>query len=257
MSRWTFVEGDGPIITTAIHAGHDLRPEVAEVCVLDEATRLMEEDPFTDSWLPIGDNTVATTMSRFEVDLNRPRESAVYREPGDAWGLELWNGPLDEDIINGSLSTYDDFYAEMERLCDRVVSQSGRFVLIDLHSYNHRRSGPNAPVDDPALNPEINVGTGSLDKAVWPDVAKVFSNALASHPFDGGYLDVRENVRFKGGHLSRWINGKYGDKGCALAIEVKKIYVDEWTGEVDETVVVAVGEALTVAVDALRESLGS
>ena len=30
--------------------------------------------------------------SRFEVDLNRPREEAVYRVPEDCWGLDVWRG---------------------------------------------------------------------------------------------------------------------------------------------------------------------
>ena len=47
-------------------------------------------------------------------------------------------------------------------------------------------------------------------------------------------MDVRENVRFRGGELSRWVNERYRDRGCALAIEFKKMFMDEWTGTVDE-----------------------
>src|SRR4051812_28667298 len=83
--------GSGPVVWTAVHAGHDLRPEIAERIALDEDTRRREEDPFTDQLM--GDDGVraAVHRSRFEVDLNRPRETAVYREPEDAWGLDLWN----------------------------------------------------------------------------------------------------------------------------------------------------------------------
>ncbi|HEU4335868.1 MAG TPA: hypothetical protein VFR45_01015, partial [Nocardioides sp.] len=41
-------EWDGPVVATSVHAGHELRPEIAEAMVLDRAERFREEDPFTD-----------------------------------------------------------------------------------------------------------------------------------------------------------------------------------------------------------------
>ena len=67
----------GPVVATSVHAGHDLRPEIAEAMVLDEATRLREEDPFTDRIAAGVRDRVVTTRSRFEADLNRPRREAV------------------------------------------------------------------------------------------------------------------------------------------------------------------------------------
>lgn len=43
----------------------------------------------------------------------------------------------------------------------------GRFLVLDLHSYNHRRAGPNAPPADPERNPEVNIGTGTMDRGRW------------------------------------------------------------------------------------------
>jgi hypothetical protein len=80
----------GPVLATAIHAGHDLRDEIAARTALDDAARLREEDPFTDLLIPEVCTSVVVRRSRFELDLNRPRERAVYRRPEDAWGLELW-----------------------------------------------------------------------------------------------------------------------------------------------------------------------
>ena len=255
--RWVIASGDGPIIATAIHAGPELRHQVLELTALTDEERLREEDPFTDEWLGVGDTTIELTMSRFEVDLNRPRHSAVYVAPSDAWGLHLWTQPLPPDAIQGSQEIYDNFYAELEQACDRVAAAHGRFVVLDIHSYNHRRQGPDAPVDPPRENPEINVGTGTVDQELWGDVVDVFSSTLAEYPFDGGHLDVRENVRFRGGYMSRWINERYAGRGCALAIEVKKIYMDEWTGQGDESVIVGIGEALAAATSGVRDYLSA
>ena len=253
--NWVITEGDGPIIATAIHAGHRLRPEVAALTALDDGVRLREEDPLTDQWLSIAPTTIAVGVSRFEVDLNRPRDAAVYVEPTDAWGLDLWKESLSQDLVDRSLETYDAFYRELSAVCDSVADRYERFVVLDLHSYNHRRRGPDAPVDDPTKNPEINVGTGSVDRSQWGGVVDAFSEALRAHPFDGGHLDVRENVRFKGGHMSRWLNALYRGRGCTLAIEVKKVFMDEWTGQADEAVMVNIGEALSAGVVAITTTL--
>ena len=253
---WRTARGDDPILATAIHAGHALRDEAANLVKLPDDERLREEDPFTDRWVDIARNTIVVDRSRFEVDLNRPRESAVYSRPEDAWGLEVWTAPLTPEFIEDSLALHDRFYAELGDICDELVGTHGRFVLLDVHSYNHRRSGPDRPVDDPEANPEINLGTESIG-AAWRPVIDVLAESLATYPFDSGHLDVRENVRFKGGAMSRWVNARYGDRGCSIAIEVKKIFMDEWTGVIDEPIVGTVNDALTAGAVAIRELLGA
>ena len=254
-AAWTTERGESPIIATAIHAGHEVRPEVAGLYELSEPDRLREEDPFTDRWTPVAPTTVVVHRSRFEVDLNRPREKAVYRAPEDSFGLVVWKEPPSDDVVNASLEVYDAFYAEMRELCDAAEAAYGRFVVLDIHSYNHRRSGPDAPVDDPQKNPEINVGTGSMDRDRWGSLADRFMSDIAAAPFDGGHLDVRENVRFKGGYLSRWVHETYPETGCSLAIEVKKIFMDEWTGQEDEAALVSLLEVFRSAVPGLLEEI--
>lgn len=223
--------------------------------VLPEPDRFREEDPFTDRWVGIAANQIVVDVSRFEFDLNRPREAAVYRQPEDAWGLELWASPLDETVANRSLEQYDRFYSDLELVCDDLAARHRRFVVIDLHSYNHRRGGADARVDDPAKNPEVNIGTGSIDRERWGALIDGFMAAVSEAPFDGGHLDVRENVRFHGGEMSKWVNRRYGDRGMALAVEIKKIYMDEWTGVEDEAAIVDVGAALQAGADVVREML--
>jgi hypothetical protein len=109
---------------------------------------------------------ITVRRSRFEVDINRPREHAVYREPADAWGLEVWRESLRSSCVRDSLAIYDRFYRELAHHLDRVTAAS-RCLVLDVHSYNHRRDGPDAPAGDADANPEINVGTGWLDRARW------------------------------------------------------------------------------------------
>ena len=61
-----------------------------------------------------------------------------------------------------------------------------------------------------------------------------FVEALGDQEVRGHRLDVRVNVRFRGGFLCRWIVEHYPDTACPLAIEFKKVFMDEWTGQWDD-----------------------
>ena len=63
-----------PIISAAIHHGHTLRPGLEQHMTISESNRLREEDPYTDMLSEIVECRIIAEKSRFEVDLNRPRE---------------------------------------------------------------------------------------------------------------------------------------------------------------------------------------
>lgn len=251
MEPFTF-EGDwsGQLIATAIHAGHDLRPEVAQRLVLDEATRLREEDPFTDLLGRHAPARVVVNRSRFEADLNRVRDKAVYKNPADAWGLELWDSyPLPDEVVAGSLAYYDSFFDALGERLDEVAAR-GPFILLDVHSYNFRREGPRQP-DEPVMeNPEVNLGTGSVDMDRWGDVDAAFRLAMAAQHFD-----IRENVKFEGQNLAWWVHERYPDTGCVLALEFKKEFMDEWTGEPDPERIEFLAEGLARCFEPILEAL--
>lgn len=242
------VEGKAPVLAVAIHNGHDLREEVEGIVALGDEGRFREEDPYTGAWTAIAENRIVVYRSRFEVDLNRPRDKAVYVKPEDAWGLTVWRMPPSKGIIARSLERYDGFYAQLHGVCSRMEKEFGHFVVLDLHTYNHRRLGPQGEPADREGNPEINVGTGTMNRAEWASLVDRFIDDLRGFDYLGRHLDVRENVKFCGGQLSRTIHEKFPRSGCALAVEVKKFFMDEWTGTVD-------GEQLRVVREALRGTI--
>jgi hypothetical protein len=248
-------QGEGPLVATAIHDGHRLRNEVAQALALSEDERLREEDPYTGAWTGVAETRIVVHHSRFQVDLNRPRERAVYRRPEDAWGLHLWHDEPEEALIQQSLAEYDAFYAELKRVLSAVRARQPLFVVYDLHSYNHRRDGADAPAADPQANPEVNVGTGNFDRERWAPVVDRFIRDLSGFDFMGRRLDVRENVKFRGGHLSNWIHDNFADSACVLAIEFKKFFMDEWTGRLDGNAHEAIDQALRSTVPGVLEAL--
>jgi len=252
---WKVTRGRGCLLAVAIHNGHAVRGEVDHLLALTEEARLREEDPFTGSWTELSPNRVIGLRSRFEVDLNRPRDRAVYITQEDAWGLKVWKSQPELEFLDRSLAEYDAFYKAMYRLMKELEDRHGRFIVFDLHSYNHRRNGPDAPPADPAGNPDVNVGTGTMVREQWAPIVDRFIRDLSSFNFLGRELDVRENVRFRGGNFPGWIHRHFPRTGCALAIEFKKFFMDEWTGEPDHQQLKAIQEALESVVPGALEEL--
>lgn len=241
-----------PVVAVALHDGHTLRPELADLIQVSAEERLREEDPYTGMWTNIAATRIVVAHSRFEVDLNRPRDKAVYRSPEDAWGMQLWDSTLPYSAIEQSLQKYDSFYHEIESLFQSLTRQFPRVVVFDLHSYNHRRHDPDC-VASPDENPDINIGTGTMpDRAAWDNVIDSFKTAVSC---ESGHWDVRENIKFQGGGFAQWLHQRFPGSVCVLSIEVKKFFMDEWAGTPNWEEVWSVCRALTNASGRISESL--
>lgn len=244
---WSIHRGEGPLVAAAIHNGHELRPELHPLLAISEADRLREEDPYTALWTECAPTRIIANRSRFEVDLNRPRGSAVYLRPDDAWGLQVWQEEPPYALLQRSYRVYDLFYQEVESLLAGLVERHGRVVVLDLHTYNHRRGGCRAAPAPKDANPTINLGTSNMDLRRWGHVVDRFERSMQAAQWQGKPLDVRRNVKFQGGHFVQWIHRSFPDSVCAVAIEVKKVFMDEWTGKLDAAAHAAIGRALAAA----------
>jgi hypothetical protein len=80
-------------------------------------------------------------------------------------------------------------------------------------------------------------------------VADTFLQIIRTYQVAGESIDARENVKFRGRYVASWVHQNYGELACALAIELKKVWMDEWTGEVDVERRAAMRDALLATVD--------
>lgn len=253
---WSIASGASPVIGTAIHDGHGTREDVTRLMALSDGERLREEDPFTAQMIAGLVNRIVVHHSRFEVDLNRAREAAIYREPEQAWGLKVWKESPSDDTISQSLQFHDDYYATLEHVLKQIERRHSAFVLLDVHSYNHRRDGADAKPTPQDKAPDVNIGTISMDRDRWSDVIEATINHFSTARIGGRHLDVRENVAFQGkGEQTRFVHERFPENGCAVAIEFKKIFMDEWTGEPDMQMIEDIQAAITSLQPALETLL--
>lgn len=231
---WTHRRGPGPVVATALHDGHLVSPAGLAEMKLDEPGRLREEDPFTGEALQDLPTYTIACRSRFEIDLNRSRETAIYRAPDQIWGLRVWRTEPSEAVCQDALANHEAYYAHIASVLDQVARHHPKFVLLDVHSYNHRREGAAAAPTLQADAPDINIGTFSMPQEDWTFLLDPLMDAMRAFDFVGRKLDVRENIAFQGkGEQTRFVHERYPSKACAIALEFKKFYMDEWTGEPD------------------------
>lgn len=200
---------------------------------LADPDRLREEDPFTGEAVRGVPFHIVVHRSRFEFDLNRAGEGAIYRTPEQCWGLRVWKSQqLDDALVRGSLELHAEYYRMLAWLLDGLASRHKRFAVIDVHSFNHRRDGADEPPAPQQDAPDINIGTFSMPREHWAFLVDPLMEAMRAFDFNGRRLDVRENVAFQGqGEQTRFIHERYPRRGCAIALEVKKFFMDEWTGQ--------------------------
>ena len=245
MEYYRIIKGNNPVIAAAIHSGHLVRDDIRDKFYIAEDERYREEDPFTDKFIEFAPTQIIVNSSRFEFDLNRPEDKAVYLTPEDAWGLKIWKEIPSQKVIESSFYHYKKFYEDIKFMINEYIKKFKKVFIYDVHSYNHRRGGPEASFDDPLKNPDINIGTGNIDNNYWRELIKDFMNDLKKFDFEGYKPDIGENIKFRGGYFSRWIYENFGNDVCVLSIEIKKNFMNEWTGEVYEDKVTLIKNALS------------
>jgi len=251
--NFEIISGQSPIIMSAIHDGHHIREEIYSYLNLNEQERSREEDPYTAYLTEISASRIVVHTSRFEVDLNRPRDMAVYLTPKEAWGLNVWKTSLPKNLLAQSFEIYDKFYTSVIDMLWSIIEQFGYFIVLDIHTYNHRRDNihDEAPV---STNPEVNIGTAGI-KPAWRPLVDDFISNFSQLTVQHHQLDVRENVKFQGGEFMKWINRNFGQYGCSVAIEFKKTFMDEWTGRADIHHLNQIRQALALMLPQLKEQL--
>ena len=227
--QYSIQVADSPYWAFAVHDGHQVDSIAEQFILLDETQRLREEDPYTASISELPVNRLVVGTSRFQLDVNRKEEDAVYLRPEQAWGLTVWKDTLPSTVLEQLYEDYRDFYRQIDRYIQQTIEQHGFFIVFDVHTYNAQRISEEEPMDKHA-NPQINLGT-QYNQERWRPVVDRFVESVRNQQLLGDPIDIRENVKFKGGNLAQHILRKFGNHGCVLSIEFRKDFMNEWTGQ--------------------------
>lgn len=221
------IESDAPFICTAIHDGHCVRSEIIANCALTRDERYYEEDPYTSAFIKNMPITVIGCDSRYEYDLNRGPDTAIYEE---AWGKIVWKTPLTTEQKAQSLEKHNTFYRVMRALYNRILKQHGAGLVYDIHSYNYKRKEGDTP--------EFNIGTEQLDNDKYGDVINYWNETLNRISLPELRIRSALDEVFYGRGYQATVAKEF-DNLLVLPTEFKKFFMDELTGKADAEVIAA------------------
>ena len=226
--RWR-IDRPSPVLALAPHAGHDVRPELLRQMVASDAQRLTEEDPGTERLLEPFPVAIHTPVSRFEVDINRPRSSSAYTTPDTCWGVKLYDALPSTDTIERSRARHDEAWAAIDALVDDAVARFGFCVLLDFHSYCYRREDPTVIWWEHPERPVFNLGTRGAHPR-FRALNTALLDALRPLQWQGRTVTVGENSVFGGGTLHRRHQARHPGRVVVPSLELVKVFMDEHSG---------------------------
>jgi hypothetical protein len=247
-------EAHTPLITAAIHAGHHVRSSLASYFAIDEKTRLQEEAPGTDFLAGISDASVIARQSRFVVDFDGKRDKVMSLYAKDCRGAQVWKNGVPAEEMAVSRRYYDEFYADLRFLLDRMLDKFDHILIYDIHSYNYRHHGSDQLLAHHGVFPDVRIDSGKLNRKKWQPLIYRFINNLSRFSLKGRPLLVRENTRSTRNEFFNWIFANYGDAVCVLTLSFKNTYLNERSGEMDHQLLAQLKHALAATtVDTLQD----
>lgn len=227
-----------PFVCGAVHDGHQFRKSLWENCIHTAYERWYEEDPCTKQMVQDFPIVIAGCDSRFEYDLNRPPETAIF---DTAWGKQLWKSDLPKNEKAHSLAKHSNFYKVVHALIAKLESEFTNVIVFDMHSYNWKRWDREVPV--------WNLGVSNIDMDRYGVIVESWRAKLEGIQLPNGIRTTSKiNDTFQGnGYFLKYITRNF-ENSLVLATEIAKVYCDELTGILFPEVVRAVEDQLKVLV---------
>ncbi|AKA36413.1 N-formylglutamate amidohydrolase [Flagellimonas lutaonensis] len=223
-----------PFVCGAVHDGHQFRKSLWQNCLHTVYERWYEEDPCTKQMVESHPIVIAGRDSRFEYDLNRPPEMAIF---DTAWGKQLWKKDLPENERQLSLQKHHNFYRVVHALVEKLESLHPKVLVFDMHSYNWKRWDREVPT--------WNLGTSNIDNDRFGNMVESWREKLGGMQLPNDIKSTTGiNDTFQGnGHFLKYITKTF-DNTLVFATEISKVYCDELSGIIYPEVVQSVENQL-------------
>ena len=219
-----------PYVCGAVHDGHHFRKELWDNCLHSGYERWYEEDPETKNMVITHPILIAGCDSRFEYDLNRPPEEAVFET---AWGKQLWKEPLPVEMKQRSLDKHNSFYRVVDTLISKIEEKFGACIVYDMHSYNWQRWDREVPT--------WNLGTTNIDNDRFSDLVETWRQSLSQMQLPNEIKSTAaiNNTFYGNGYFLKFITKNFQNT-LVLATEIAKVYCNEYDRVIYPEVVHAV-----------------
>jgi N-formylglutamate amidohydrolase len=209
------------ILLMTMHGGTWLPKHILKKMAPTQKQISKEEDTATSEIygllvLEKGGIWIDNKQSRFGCDYNRSILRCIYSEKSEKWlpGNKMWKEELSRDEIATIHECYKEFYFMLEKLVDAY-----RFnIIFDGHSMNDKPNRPN-----------LSIGTEHIPRFYVP-IVKSMKRKLTQL----GYISVKFNTPYGGGHILHWLNRKFPDI-FIFSMEVNKgIYMNKGRSKVNK-----------------------
>ena len=223
-----------PYVCGAVHDGWQFRKELWDNCLHTQFERWYEEDPETKNMVISHPILIAGCDSRFEYDLNRTPEEAVFET---AWGKQLWKKTLSEEQKLKSLNKHTNFFKVTHALIKKIEDKFGCAIVYDMHSYNWQRWDREVPT--------WNLGTSNVDNERFGEDIEQWRQSLSEMVLPNGIKSTAaiNNTFFGNGYFLKYITKNFKNT-LVLATEIAKVYCDEYNQIIYPEVVSAVEKQL-------------
>ena len=187
----------------------------------------MEEDPLMEKFISGFPIQVIARDSRFEYDVNWEAEKAIYEYGQKKWGLQVWKREPSADMRERSLMKFHEFHALIDLVTEFMLRQNRVALVFDVHSYCYQREAKQSWFKD--RKPDVNLGTRAVNRELFAPLIDRLIKCLGRTRIDGHLLRVAENELFPGGYLSRKLSRDHYDRVLVLALEYKKLFMNEFS----------------------------
>ena len=136
-----YKQSNSPLVISIPHSGTDIPQDIAPLCNL-AAKREHTDWALQELVTPLSETTLAATVSRYIVDVNRfkPRAGKAIQPiiPRiDEVGHQLFNNyPSKQKQADWLERYYVPYYLHLEKLLNEKLERHERVLLVDLHSYD-------------------------------------------------------------------------------------------------------------------------
>ena len=136
-------QSNSPLVISIPHSGTDIPQDIAPLCNL-RAKREHTDWTLLELVAPLSETTLAATVSRYIVDVNRFKPRAgkatqpIIPRIDEKGNLLFNNYPSKQKQSDWLERYYTPYYLHLENLLNEKSEQHKRVLLVDLHSYDDK-----------------------------------------------------------------------------------------------------------------------